>query len=211
MRAKIFKFCIHLESGQVYCGKENQDAEINYCLLFPCLLFSISHSNVIHKEICVKDSSGTPAPRILKFGTNVEYDWLHCVRENQSPDAYHFLYLSIFLSLLSNFLLQISRLLWEPESSNFLYTLRVAKYIMGQTNQDPEIYFYLLFPCLLFSISHSNVIHREICVKDVSGTTAPRILKCGTNVGYVLLYCVKENQHAAAYHSLYLSILLSLQ
>ena len=29
------------------------------------------------------------------------------------------------------------------------------------------------------------------------GTTAPRILKFGTNVGYDLLYCVKENQPAA--------------
>ena len=27
-----------------------------------------------------------------------------------------------------------------------------------------------------------------------------RILKFGTNVGYDLLYCVKENQPAAAYH-----------
>ena len=68
MRAKVFKFCVHLESGQVYCGKENQDAEINFYLLFPFLLFSISHSNVIHREICVKDFSGTTAPMILKFG-----------------------------------------------------------------------------------------------------------------------------------------------
>ena len=35
MRAKVFKFCIQLEIGQVYCGKDNQDAEINFCLLFP--------------------------------------------------------------------------------------------------------------------------------------------------------------------------------
>ena len=35
--------------------------------------------------------------------------------------------------------------------------------------------------------------------KDFSGTTAPRILKFGTNVGYDVLYCVKENQPAAAY------------
>ena len=112
MRAKVFKFCIHLEGGQlhVYCGKENQDAEINFCHLFP-FFFSISHFSVIHREICVKDFSGTTAPRILKFGTNVGYDLLNCVRENQPPDAYHFLYLSIFLSLQSNFLLQISRLL----------------------------------------------------------------------------------------------------
>ena len=133
MRAKVFQFCIHIESGQVYCGKEKQDAQINFCLLFPFFFFfSISHSNVIHREICVKDFSGITAPRILKFGANVGYVLLHCVRENQPPDAYYFLYLSIFLSCQSNFLLQISLLLWEPESSNFLYILRVAKYIVGQ-------------------------------------------------------------------------------
>ena len=48
-------------------------------------------------------------------------------------------------------------------------------------------------------------------VKDFSGTTEPRILKVGTNVGYNLLYCVRENQSPAAYHSHYLSIFLSLQ
>ena len=133
-----------------------------------------------------------------------------CVREKQPPAAYHFLYLSIFLSLQSNFLLQISQLLWEPASSSFLCTLRVAKYILGQ-NSKMLIYFYLLFPFSLFSISHSNIIHREICVKDFSGTTVPRILKLGTNVGYDFLYRVKENQHVAAYHSPYLSIFLYLQ
>ena len=24
--------CIHIETGQVYCGKENQDAEIYFCI-----------------------------------------------------------------------------------------------------------------------------------------------------------------------------------
>ena len=83
MRARVFKFLIHLESGQVYCGTENQDAEIYFYHLFPFFLFSISHSNVIHTEICVKDSSGTTVPRILKFGTSVGYDLLYCVKENQ--------------------------------------------------------------------------------------------------------------------------------
>ena len=96
MRARVFKFLIHLESGQVYCGTENQDAEIYFYHLF--FHFSISHSNVIHREICVKDFSGTTAPRILKFGTNVGYDLLYCVKENPHA-AYHSLYLSIFLSL----------------------------------------------------------------------------------------------------------------
>ena len=48
-------------------------------------------------------------------------------------------------------------------------------------------------------------------IKDVSGTTEPRILKFGTLVGYNLLYYVRENQPPPAYHSHYLSIFLSLQ
>ena len=47
-------------------------------------------------------------------------------------------------------------------------------------------------------------------VKDFSGTTAPRILKLVTNIGYDL-YCVSQNQRARAYHSLYLSILAHLE
>ena len=39
-------------------------------------------------------------------------------------------------------------------------------------------------------------------VKDFSGTTAPRILEFGTNIGYDMLYCVRENQHSHAYNSL---------
>ena len=93
IRARVFKFLIHLESGQVNCGTEKQNAEVYFYQLFPFFLFSICHSNVIHREICVKDFSGTTAPRILKFGTNVGYDLLYCVKENQHAS----LYLSIFL------------------------------------------------------------------------------------------------------------------
>ena len=53
----------------------------------------------MHSEISVKRISGTTVSRILKYDTNEEYD-LHCVKENQRPPpAYHFLYLSSFLSL----------------------------------------------------------------------------------------------------------------
>ena len=47
-------------------------------------------------------------PRILKFGADVGYDLLYCVKEKQHAAAYHPPYLSIFLSLQANFLLQIS-------------------------------------------------------------------------------------------------------
>ena len=48
-------------------------------------------------------------------------------------------------------------------------------------------------------------------VKDFSGTTVPRILKSGTNIGYDKLYCVLKNEPHMAYQSLYLSIFLSFQ
>ena len=65
--ARVFKFCILLERGQVYCGKDNQDAEVNFCHLLSFFLFFISHCNVIHREICGKDFTGTIVPRILKL------------------------------------------------------------------------------------------------------------------------------------------------
>ena len=40
---------------------------------------------------------------MMKFGTNIEYGKLYCVRKNQPSPAYQFLYLSIFLSLLLKF------------------------------------------------------------------------------------------------------------
>ena len=116
----VFKFCVHLEWGQVYCGKEIQDTVINFCLLFPFFLFSNSHSNVIHREICVKDFSGTTVPRILKFRTNVGYHLLYCVKEKQHA-AYHSPYLSILLSLQADFCCKSLSFNISP-SSNFVYT-----------------------------------------------------------------------------------------
>ena len=113
---------------------------------------SVSHSSVMHREICVKDYSRTAAPMILKFGTNIGYDYLHYVREIQHSYAYHSLYLSIF--------------------------------------------------------SFSQI---KFVIIDFSATTSPTILKFSTctNIRYDLLYCIKENKHPHACHSLHLSIFLS--
>ena len=82
--------------------------------------------------------------------------------------------------------------------TDFSASMRMAKYIVGQKTKMLRFIFTI---CFHFSISHSNVIHREICVKDFSGNTAPMILKFGTNAGYDLLYSVQENQPSAAYHT----------
>ena len=44
----------------------------------------------MHKEICVKDFSGTTVSRILKFGTNIGYNYLYHVRETQHPHCLSF-------------------------------------------------------------------------------------------------------------------------
>ena len=78
--------------------RENHNAEISSDIFLPFSFFSISRSSVMHREICVKDFSGTTAPRISKFGTHIGYDHLYHVRKNQN--FYHSLYMSFFLFLL---------------------------------------------------------------------------------------------------------------
>ena len=46
MGVRVFKFCMHIESGQVYCGTENKTAGIYFAFFF---LFPISQSNIRHK------------------------------------------------------------------------------------------------------------------------------------------------------------------
>ena len=65
----------------------------------------------------VKDFSGTSAPRILKFATNLWYDLLYFVKQNPPPPAYHSLYLSIFFLSLNRILIS-----YESQSLQILYT-----------------------------------------------------------------------------------------
>ena len=57
---------------------------------------------------------------------------------------------------------QISQLLREPEPSNFVNTLEVAKYIIVETETK-----MLNFNFTFNSISQMQ--HREICVEDLLG------------------------------------------
>ena len=75
MRASLQILYTPTEGWSILCKRKS------WCWNLFCFLFSFLYSNVIHIEICVKDSSGTAAPRILKFGTNVEYDLVLYKRE----------------------------------------------------------------------------------------------------------------------------------
>ena len=79
------------------------------------------------EKFFVKDFSATTWVRILKFGTKLDSNVLHCVTKEQPHIAYQSLYLFIFLSLQWKFLSQISQLLLESVFSNFVYIFRMAK------------------------------------------------------------------------------------
>ena len=51
--------------------------------------FSFFLSIVIHKNFCAKYFSGTIAPRIMKFGTNIGYNSLFCGKYCPAPAYFH--------------------------------------------------------------------------------------------------------------------------
>ena len=51
VEARVFRFCIHLEDGQVYCVKENQGANIYFAFFLNFSFLTISHSYVMHMDI----------------------------------------------------------------------------------------------------------------------------------------------------------------
>ena len=78
--------------------------------------------------------------RILKFGTNVGYNLLHCVKENQHPPAYHSLYLSIFLSLQAPMRVRISKFCIHLDSDRDKDAYCVCLLVRTYGNFKPNVY-----------------------------------------------------------------------
>ena len=154
-------FVYTLREAKYVVRKKIQDFVVNFCLLFPFFLFPISHSNVIHRKICVTDFSGTSALRILKFGKNVGYDLLYCIKENQPAAAYHCFICPFFVLSKQIFYYKFLSFYESQSLQIFVYTLTLAKYIVRQKTK----LIFILPSFSFFSISYSNVIHREICDK----------------------------------------------
>ena len=93
IRPNVFKFCVHLQVGKVYCVNENKDVNLYFAFFFN---FSYCRSYIIHVDIfSVKDFSGTTLLMILKFCSKLHSDELYCVAK-QPHIAYQSLYLFIF-------------------------------------------------------------------------------------------------------------------
>ena len=91
MRARVLKFCIHIQRVEQYCVKENHDAEIYFAFLY--LFFSSSHSNVcIGKFVKITNQRKNPAKvtaqllstwnigkwLVVLFQTHQLYHIVHC-------------------------------------------------------------------------------------------------------------------------------------
>ena len=83
-------------------------------------------------------------------------------------------------------------------------------YHRGYVSFAHFLLYFLPFPCVCVCVCVSLCVN-FFFVKDFSGTTVPRILKFGTDIGYDKLYCVIKNQPHTAYQSFYSSIFLSFQ
>ena len=78
--ASVFKFCVHLQVGLVYCVNENKDAQAHFAFFFN---FSFCHSYITHMgTFFVRDFSATTRFRIMKFCVHFEVDKVYCVNEN---------------------------------------------------------------------------------------------------------------------------------
>ena len=72
--ASVFKFCVHLQEGIVYCVNGYEDANPHFVFFFNFYFFP-SFTHIIHMDIfSVKDFSATTWVRILKFGTKLDSD-----------------------------------------------------------------------------------------------------------------------------------------
>ena len=49
--ASVFKFCVHLQEGKVYCVNGNKVAKAHFAFFFQFFIFSFFHSYIIHIDI----------------------------------------------------------------------------------------------------------------------------------------------------------------
>ena len=145
MRARVFKFLIHLESGQIYCGTENQDAEIYFYHLFPFFHLSLqcnTYGNLCQRFLrnyCAEDFE-------IKYKCWV---WLVvlCKRESACcclsfPLFVHFSFSAVKLSV-TEFSAPITARVYSIH-------LERGQVYCGKETQDSVINICLLFPFFLF-------------------------------------------------------------
>ena len=72
--ALVFKFCVNLQIGLVYCVNENKDAKAHFAFFFNIHFFLLLLLYNAYGHFFVKDFSATTKIRILKFGKKLDSD-----------------------------------------------------------------------------------------------------------------------------------------
>ena len=166
-------------SSQFFCYRflgcnEGQSAQILYtswewtvrfiCPSFPPFLFSISHASVIHMDILFKNFSGTTVSRLSKFKYTCTYVWLwfffFMFWERESASFFLSLLLCVHFSF-SRIKISVIYFLahwWEPVFTNFVYTLSVAKCIVGKKAKLLRFILAFFF-CFTFVSSVTPVLY----------------------------------------------------
>ena len=184
---RVFKFCTHLKSRQVYCGKKNKTAEIYFAFFFP--FFPSLTSIQVHREICVKYNAFFRNYCTYDFAIwyNVVTDLLYYVKENQTPPAYSSLNFFIFLSLqFSNCISSLfSRGQRRLQSWNLVHTWTVGWCIMYTWIRLLVLSYF--FIASVFFLSNSKTL-----INFVTFLLGLQKLKLDTLMGNGLIYCVHQ-------------------
>ena len=179
-------------------GTENKTAAIYFAFFF---LFSISHSSVIHREICVKDFAGTIAHRILNL---VQMLWIMCCFMWKRtrllllilPLISSFSFLSNF-QISNNFIDLLSQGLRVLQSWNLVHTWTVGWCIM---------YTWIRLLVFIYSFFFSNFfLSNSKTLNFLSHfSVRPTKLKLDIHMGNGLIYCLHQIQAARIYLFLFL-------
>ena len=203
VRPRRLKLGTHMDSGQMYRVYRNQAAAAYLSLYFFIFFFS-------NFQTFVTLLSGTARPRRLKLGTHVDSGWMYRVYQNQAAAAYSSLYFFIFLSLQFSKIKifhHFSQEVWGLEDWNLVHMWTVGWCIVCTGIR----LLLLIRPFISSFFFLANYQTLKFFVTFFSGTVMSRRLKHGIHVDSGQMYCVYQNQAAAAYLSLYFFIFLSLQ
>ena len=132
-----------------------------------------------------------------------------CILESDCCSAYSSLYLFIFLSLqFSNINIFITLFSGTMSPTKLKLGTHVDNSLMYRVywNQIAATAFSSLYLFIFLSLQFSNI---NIFVALFSATVRPTKLILGTHMDNSLMYCVYQNQTAAAYSSLYFIFLFS--
>ena len=93
----VFKLCVHLQAGKVYCVNKIKRLILLFSSFFKFSIFLLSllYKLLLWTFFSVKNYSATTRLSILKFGTKLDSDESYCVTKKSrilliSPFIFHF-------------------------------------------------------------------------------------------------------------------------